>query len=266
MSYRIVSQNSKGAVVKDILDTYSRRARLLPALITIFPIPVLAFCLFPQLYKSVLVALAGLAASFGMTFLMALIARSTGRAAEKRLFTAWGAAPTTQWLRHRDSNLDGITKARYHAFLAAHVPQLGPMPSDAEELANPNAADDKYRAGTKWLIEHTRDRKKFPLVFDELVNYGFQRNMLGLKPIGIVISVAAIFTVFALASSKGIEMGGNPPAEYWITVGVSGLLFVIWVFVVTSDWVRDAADSYARALLASCDQQTAKSSNKKSQA
>ena len=32
---------------------------------------------------------------------------------------------------------------------------------------------------------------KFPLVYEENCNYGFRRNMFGLRPIGIAVSVIA---------------------------------------------------------------------------
>ena len=49
-------------------------------------------------------------------------------------------------------------------------------PTAAQEEADPAAADSFYtRAGT-WPRENTRDQKKFDILFNENVTYGYRRN------------------------------------------------------------------------------------------
>jgi hypothetical protein len=66
------------------------------------------------------------------------------------------------------------------------------MPSEALERDDPHSADAFYEAYSNLPIEHTRDKKKFPLVFKELVNYGFRGNWWGMKPVGITVAISCI--------------------------------------------------------------------------
>ena len=235
----------------EFFDTYSLRARLRPALLTLFPALATAASLFPKTYETMGAGLGSLAVTCGVLVLFAQVARYLGRKKEMKLYERWGGIPTTVLLRHRDTNLDPITKKRYHDFLVEHVSKLK-LPTAKEEKKNPVNADNCYRSATKWLLEYTRDRKRFPLVFEENINYGFQRNTLALKPIALVIIALCI-------SGTGLNIYMRPEFDpsvgygSFISLGVSFVALIIWIAVVSSDWVRDASDAYARALFASCD-------------
>jgi hypothetical protein len=74
-------------------------------------------------------------------------------------------------LRHRDPTLDEPTKERMHTILASKVGVTAP--TGVQEESNPAAADSFYaRAGT-WLRENSRDQKKFDILFNENVTYGY---------------------------------------------------------------------------------------------
>jgi len=57
-------------------------------------------------------------------------------------------------LRHRDKTIDAITKRRYHSFLATKINHA--FPDEAQERNNPDAADEAYQSGIRWLLNHTR--------------------------------------------------------------------------------------------------------------
>ena len=86
-----------------------------------------------------------------------------------------------------------MTKQRYHAFLAGKINV--PFPDKNQEANNSMAADEVYQSGVRWLLNHTRpeDNKKFELIFKENVAYGFRRNALGVKPLGLVISAGSLW-------------------------------------------------------------------------
>lgn len=236
----------------EFFDAYSIRARLRPALLTLFPALVMVASLFPATYKTIGTAIGSLAITCGVLALFAQAARYLGRKKEVELYERWGGVPTTVWLRHGDTNLDSTTKKRYHTFLVKHVPKLK-LPTAREEEKNPLDADDRYRSATKWLLEYTRDKKKFPLVFEENVNYGFQRNTLALKPIAIVvIALCIVGTVLNAYLRYGFDFSDIEMDSY-ISFGISFIALIVWLTVVTPDWVKDAAHAYARALLASCE-------------
>lgn len=237
----------------DIVDSYSRRARLRPALLALFPALVTIAALFPKVYANAGAVVASLAATCGVLALLAHGARYLGRKKEIELYAQWGGIPTTAWLRHRDDNLDPATKKRYHAFLSKHVPNLK-LPTAKQEAADPDAADAAYRSATKWLLEHTRDKKKFSLLFEENVSYGFQRNTLGLKPIGLAVSIGSLGLTALVIRQRYGDALDQVDGGAWLSLVVSAAAAIGWVTIVSPNWVRDAANAYARALLAACEQ------------
>jgi len=250
-----------------LFDSYSRQARLFPGLLTLFPIILTAIAWFPRLVTSSWGAtLVTLATSCGLLYGLSVLSRSRGKKVEKRLLGAWGGWPTTIWLRHRDDNLPPPVRARYHAFFARNVP-LFVTPTEQQEAADPKAADGMYASAVKWLQERCRG-KAFPLVEKENAEYGFRRNLRGLKPIGVtacltalLISLLAIlwqneplFPALASLSAKPLmaALSAVKPAALG-AVCVDIVAIIGWMFIVHDGWVRGAGDQYARALLACCD-------------
>jgi hypothetical protein len=236
-----------------LFDKYSLRARHLPTLLIVATPVMLASLLFPKVYErmSVTAALLGwsISVSVVVLFFVSNVLRQRGRAVEKRMTAKEGGLPTTCWLRHRDDNLDPVTKARYHLYLGKNVPGLQ-MPSQSLEQHRPTMADDTYRSAVKWLLENRRD-DKYRLVLEENVQYGFRRNMLGSKWLAIALCVLPV------AGAYGWDLYEAAPllfdTERITAIAVAALAVVAWLFLVTEEWVRDASHSYARALLATCE-------------
>jgi hypothetical protein len=236
-------------------DAYERPARLYPALICLSPIVAVAIGVHGAAL-GINSALVTLVTSFGGLFLFMSIARDLGKRLESSLYASWGGRPTTQLLRHRDMTLDRITKARYHEFLERHLNAAFPTPE--EEAADPVAADDIYQSGTQWLLGKTRDKAKYPFVFRENVNYGFRRNCLGLKPIGILFGLSAmLWTMMATGalSSTGISSAAAVAASVGAKVAflVALVIVLIWIFLITPNSVRRVAFAYGDMLLRACD-------------
>jgi hypothetical protein len=107
-----------------------------------------------------------------------------------------------------------------------------------------------YEEAVAALRELTRDRARFPLVFAENVEYGFRRNALGLRWIGLALSMVAI------GVSAGVLLaGGRYDRDHlvrWLVPGGVGVACAgFWLFVVTPSWVRRSAELYANRLLES---------------
>lgn len=234
----------------NMFDTYSRQARLRPALFALFPIFLSIAIWVPALYNLV-AGLLSLSIACGATVYLAHLSRAFGRKIEPTLFALWGGKPTTQWLAHSDRNLDSQTKARYHAFFEANI-ESWKAPSPTDEREDSMAAELAYESAVRWLREVTRDRAQFELIFNENVSYGFRRNLYGLKSLALTIGSVCLL--------------GNGVAIFYVLFtgtleprGIASLLFnlvviLAWVLTVRESRVKDAADSYARALLAACDQ------------
>ena len=225
------------------LDTYSLRARVLPVYLTLAPAILLAATLVPE---GLQLPLGGAAAAVfvPISFFISQIGADFGKRLETQLWEKWGGPPTTRFLAHGNQEFNEVTRGRVHDRLRS----LGlHLPTQEEQEQDPGAADKYYESCTEELIRRTRDSSKFPLVFKGLTEYGFRRNLLGLKPLGLPIALLA-----------GIGCGWttyshwdatNLPAVSIVTgLITAGLLFALFV------WVRErtvflAANRYARFLL-----------------
>lgn len=253
--------------ISKLFDSYSRQARLFPGLLTLFPIILTAIAWFPRLVTSSWGAtLVTLGTSCGLLYGLSVLSRSRGKKVEKRLLAAWGGWPTTIWLRHREDHLPAPVLTRYHGFFAKNVPHFV-TPSPEQEAADPKKADAMYASAVKWLQERCRG-KAYPLVEKENAEYGFRRNLRGLKPIGISACLFALLisgltvlwrneTIVPAITQVSVPLlltamsTIKPAAIGAICVDLAAL--VGWGLIVRDDWVRDAGDQFARALLACCD-------------
>ena len=241
--------------LRPVLDRYDRKARLRPALLSGLPLIVAIVLLIPQagaLWGSI-----GVVVIYcGGSILLIQIGRDRGKTLEGKLYKRWGGKPSVAMLRHADSRLPTPTKDRYRRFLSNAVPGLT-LPSPQEEQANVEQADARYDSANRWLLEHTRDHGQFGLLFVENMNYGFRRNLLGLKPIALGIDALALVLVIALAvASWSGEIASTIPAlspEWWASVLITSGHTLLFVTYIRGDWVRKAAEAFALQLLAACD-------------
>lgn len=227
------------------LDTYTVQARLSPALLTSLPFGIAIIAFFPEKFIE-LTLLLGLAISCGTPLLLTGLARDRGKKKEHELFDQRTKEPTTQMLRHRDNRINPYTKQRYHDTLY-YLTNL-PLPTKAEEYNDPDRADRIYDSCIRRLREATRNDR---LVFNELINYGFRRNLWGMKPFGVATAAIGFLATFLAIFLRwnGIT---NTLVPIIATI-LNGLFLLWWLIWINPDWVRDAAFSYANRLLAACE-------------
>jgi hypothetical protein len=230
-----------------VIDTYVRRARLQPALLAVLPIGIAVLAWFPKGLTEWGV-FAGLLTSAGGTAFLARVARIRGKKLEPKLFELWGGKPATVALRHLN-NLNPVLLERRHNQLS-RIAQGIRIPRAMEEKADPSSADAAYDACVTVLIERTRDRKRFPLLFEENCNYGFWRNLWGLRPLGIAASLLGTATIALLAYRHGFVLDFKTS----IGGGINLLFLLGWLFLVRQDVVKMAAVSYGDRLLGACEE------------
>lgn len=241
-------------MLEKVFDTYSLGARIRPALLALLPLIVFTYLAFPKMYE-LLAALAGAAVSFGFVTALGHYCRARGRAVEKVLIRRWGGLPTTQLLRHRDSEIDATTKSRYHGFLSRNVPGwIAPTPE--QEAQNPEDADARYQSAIKWLLEHTRDTKRFSMLFSENVSYGFRRNALGIKWFAVFCAATPLLLVCIELFVPSVSFLSSDNLSYGFSAAISVILLLWWICVVSENWVKDAGIAYATRLLAACEEDT----------
>lgn len=223
-------------------DTYTWRARTLPVIIVCLPALILLGG--GVAWQSRL----GIALGLTITVASALasqLGRDRGRRRQAALWQSWGGSPTLQLIRHQGSRHPDRV-ARLHTAVQDVLGDT--LPSAPEEQADPEAADAAYEDVIAKLRDRTRDRTRFPLVFDENANYGFRRNLLGLRPwgLGIALAVLLVAILLTLFTSGTLD---HRAARWAVPAAVSLLLLLFWAAVVTPDWVRVPADAYAQRLL-----------------
>ncbi len=224
-------------------DSYSRRARVFPVYLTVAP-AILA--LLAALPDGLNLPLGGAAALvfIPLAFFSSQFGANFGKQLEQPLWCRWGGPPTTRFLRHSNQEFNQITRDRVHEkfrALGLHVPTKN------EEEQDPRAADEHYESCTEDLIRRTRDTSRFPLVFKGLTEYGFWRNLLGLKPVAIPIAALGLITcgwgvVHAWNAAKS-------PAVAIVAALLTAGFLLSWLVWVTEKTVRIAANRYARFLL-----------------
>lgn len=232
-------------------DTYNLRARLAPSVIVFLPLMFAVASWWPREAKWPGM-LAGLGLSLALGTLLSQLGRDLGKARQQKLFEGWGGTPTTQMLSHRASTLNAHTLLRYHASLREIRPDVILPRSKTEELENVRAADAVYASCSDTLRELSRDKTKYPLVFEENVGFGFRRNLWAMKPAALVIAVASTFACLTrswdqLSTAKSVE---PMPALFGVACIV---MSVIWCVRIRPGWIRSAAFSYAEKLLGVCE-------------
>jgi hypothetical protein len=227
------------------LDPYERCARLYPGLICLFPIILGTYSAFPEVYKT-LSGFVTLAAAIGLLHFFSNIARGLGKKLEPQLFSDWGGVPSVALFRHAETRIAGPMKERYHAILAERTGIQAP--SVDEENTDSSAADAVYKSWSDYLRSQTRDAKRYPMVFNENVNYGFRRNLLGLKGYCLLfglISMAMISVPAYLSNSLSKEQ-----VAFLVVLAI--YIFIV-ATVVNRAWVKFTAYAYAHHLLESVD-------------
>ena len=225
-------------------DTYSFRARVLPVYLTLAPAVLLVAAVVPEGLKLPIGGAAALVFA-PISFFLGQVGADFGKRLEKSLWTKWGGPPTTRFLRHGNHEFNEVTRGRVHAKLR----QLGlHVPTREEQEHDQTAADTHYQSCTEDLIRRSRDAKKFPLVFKGLTEYGFRRNLLGLKFFGVFLTVVGM-----AGSAWATYTAWNATTELPAAALVAGLigagLLFAWLVWVTERTVRLSADRYARFLL-----------------
>lgn len=231
---------------KNLIDEYTLKARVIPALAVI--LPYIQAMQSPQ--TNIAASLNSLLINGIFLFIIANVVRDLGAKIQEKLYKQWGGIPSTIILRWRDNTLEPSLKERYHKFLSKHTGIDFPDP--AKEASDPEQADKIYSSSVKWLKEQTRDHSKFHLVFCENISYGFWRNLLALKIIGLFVAL-----IFAALSGVDVYRLLHQQTGYDKNL-ITSVIFCLatlwfWSFCVREKQVKKAAYCYAKTLLAQCD-------------
>lgn len=224
--------------MKGLPDAYDLRARIAPLVLTLAP--VLALIIGSALRGSRSAIGGSLLLAAGLT-LLAQLGRDRGRALQAPLWRKWGGAPTVQKLRADPSSVS-TTRRRESVERALGIT----LPTASEQRVDAAAADERlHDAGRQLAARATHDSA--PQVWQENVNYGFRRNLLGLRPFGL--AVASTVIVLCLLAAVITEHPTDRLIAFAVPISTSLVALAVLVVVVTEAWVRVPADAYAERLL-----------------
>lgn len=234
------------------VDDYTLKARLMPVFIPCIPF------LFYMIFKlGILKELetSKLLIAFVMSVILGLSykSRDLGKILENKKIKENGKHPTTIMLSFADSRIDTYTKKRYHQFLNNHKSELK-LPQNIDEEINDNDSLEKYDSAVNWLrFRANGNQKLYPLVYKELVKYGFSRNLLGIKIYCLFLySICLVWEILSIKNFGILNLVKQPYPEY-VGFGVF-LLFFIWILTHNIKNVKSNAEAYARALLSTCEE------------
>lgn len=225
-------------------DRYTWGARVWPVYLTAVPAVLTVAATVPE---GLTYPLAGASAIvfLPLSYFMSQVASDFGKRREPALWDSWGGPPTTRFLRHDNQEFNASTRARVHARLQA----LGlRIPTSREEEADRERAFEFYGSAVDELRRLTRDAERFPLVYKANIEYGFRRNLLGLKPGALAITALAL-----VASGWSLLRGWHATGVVLLipltTILANTCVALLWLIGVRPATVRITADRYARYLL-----------------
>ncbi len=229
-----------------ILGTYERKARLYPMLLVLLPL-VLGVASWIPTGMDLESLLGGSIASAVLAAFFSQIARDHGKKCEPDLFQRWGGKPSVVALSYEGKFFDSGTLDRIHRSLH-HLDERLVFPENAEdETIKRDLYFATYESASEFLLGLTRDQGKFPLVFNENVNYGYRRNLWAMKWPGLLLSsLGSAASIWRIVSSASAGSAINQTAVVGCLAGI--VLGVFWLLHVREDWVRITANEFARQL------------------
>lgn len=231
------------------LDAYTLRARLFPAILALAP-ALGAATLLISWDKIALSNVIAAGAMLVLLFTLADFARKRGLALESAIYDELGGKPSITMFRYADAAIDGYAKEKYRQFLAYQINR--PIPTSEEEEKDIAAGDSFYEQAGIWLRTNTRDTKKFPILWSELVYYGFRRNQLGLKVPGLVLNAIVAIGCSVLIWKRDQFGLQEITLDRIIVVLVIAVIHAIYfILVVDRGGVKEAARRYGRELIIS---------------
>ncbi len=216
----------------------------MPVYLTLAPVVLLLAALAPEGLKLPLGGATALV-FVPISFFLSQVGADFGKRLEKGLWVAWGGPPTTRFLKHGNHEFNNVTRSRIHAKLK----KFGlTVPTHEDQEKDPCLADQHFEACTEELIRRTRNTQKFPLVFKGLTEYGFRRNLLGLKPLGLLLAIIGLGCSAWSIYYSWVNDGNTNPASIVAGLIIAGLL-LSWFVWVTERTVNLSANRYARFIL-----------------
>lgn len=215
-----------------IFDTYNIRARLSVYVILITPVVLTLYIIYEPIRSL----------SFSAIFIAILTAFSNYLFALQRFWQKNKdyKKNAAEFLYLEDERINPCSKRRYYH-------KLSKLDEDFEIFNRPsNNTDFKIACSSaiQWLINNTRDNR---LVQEENMLFGFYKNLLSFKCMGIITSVSALLLLIIITPISLINFFHLKTNIALFTMDI--LFIIFWILGVTEKILIVLIEKYTRALL-----------------
>jgi hypothetical protein len=234
-------------------DRYERKARLLPGLIAASPVALTAAAVSAILAPWYVAVGTTAGIEILLAFLLGHLARARGKAIEEAMWLEWGGPPTTRWLRPADETCSEQQKSRWRGALKRITNLAIPasVTADRTEADVDRVINDATRQARYCL----RDRPEAAMVRIHNEDYGFVRNLLGLRWHWLGLAVMSL-----IGCGVMLMLGEKPWLGFIAAAG--SLLVAALVGWELPTYMRRCADRYVESFFAAvvaCDAEEVKS-------
>lgn len=225
-------------------DSYNFRARISVSFLLVAPWLIELYIFVPQI-RELPTTIVVLLVAYAFCNIAIAYTHLTDEKVTKRAFPE--LMPTTRLLMPSNTAIDKVTKDRYYHFFNDNM--FFPLSGSDAEMKAP------IESAIRWLISQTRDKAKFPLIYEENINYGVAKNLYGLKKHGILLSMLGIATNAVIWLILYFDLLKLDISYISIFISaVTHILFILfWIFIARIGLVRICGEKYARVLLSACD-------------
>jgi hypothetical protein len=225
---------------------YARKARLAPGLLGVAPIAIVVVTLGLKRYPAIAVA-SGVVGGAGGAYLLAILVRHLGRNLEPDLWASWGGRPTTRFLRLREDGSNPVERDVWREALQCITGMT--LLTASEEKGDPARADQTIEATVNQILYLGQGDKRNPLVHAENIQYGFERNLWGLRWVGRIVSLlCTLGLVVALLVEQKQTRNSASVAGVLAGIVVNSAFTIGWFVLPSSSRIALTADRYARQL------------------
>lgn len=233
-----------------LADRYQFRARMIPEFLTVFPLVILLVAS----VKDILV-LGFLSFALFVIFFQGHFSSRLGRKLQKKLLKEKKLERDSDFLcKLYKENKDN----KYVLLLKNAARKSGKRdPFSFDKSCERVKQIDQIIA---WIREQTRDLENFPTVFDKNCDYGFYRNMLGMRcwAFGAMILALVLLFLPTLTIQRSpmlyvdtsyplFEEGELIMESVWFLLAVAWIGF--WTKIISIEALNKASENYIKALL-----------------
>lgn len=222
-------------LLKKWFDEYEIKARLIPGIMLCLPLFFLSIAVPTEWYSKVSLLIGESMIFLSFCKILMGLAQAAGNDYQNRIKKKWNGLPSTRFLRKDDSQYSIEFKKRF-------IAQVKTVLEIDLDIGNDQSIDTAFSAIKTYL--HTFDKNKKWQKFN--IEYGFHRNLSGLRLWLILSHIAALILYVILITFNLVVLSG-PMLVLWI------IIFLIFIIISFSSprSCRINAEHYADSAIMS---------------